>query len=252
MKFFAYLALLSTASAADCTKDAAEVTAGTSYTEGTDANGDPAACDIPACAAGVTANTYESGVTAPCTPAAADPPACGDDATLYTCADAANNADCTVNADSSACTYSVVDNSGTPADCPADATLYTCADAANNADCTLNADSAACTYKAPDAGNTDTTPTTCSDPATDCTGDDMVCQTNEWGTVDDTKDGYTAELETSTKAGYPVVACATATACADAVKANDEAAETWYTITISCGATKLVAGFAALALASAM
>jgi len=245
MKFFAYLALLSTASAADCTAAAVANAAGDGYEEELVAgDGAPVACTVVACAAGVTADTYVAGTTAPCAPAAADPN-CPD--TGYTCTDTTANTGCTVDADSSACTYVAPTPSADP-DCPD--TGYTCTDATANTGCTVDADSSACTYKAP-ADPAPAAATGCTDPATDCTDATMVCQTNAWGEADTAHADYTADLETSTKAPYPITACATADACAEAVTAND-AADTWYTITISCGATKLVAGFAALALASAM
>ena len=86
------------------------------------------------------------------------------------------------------------------------------------------------------------------DTADDCDGDDEVCATTEITDVDvDHADYEEGVVEGS------ISLCMTADACESAATAADELAEDGpYQGSVSCGATKLVAGFAALALASAM
>merc|ERR1711977_64346 len=67
-------------------------------------------------------------------------------------------------------------------------------------------------------------------------------------------EGYTEEANTAAAALFPKSACLSADDCKamQDKMAEDYAADGPWTVEVTCGATKLVAGFAALALASAM
>merc|ERR1711981_1539818 len=85
--------------------------------------------------------------------------------------------------------------------------------------------------------------------ADDC-GEDEICATTDIDEVDTEHELYDETTDELTQALFPLSLCTTQEEC-DAA-AEEEQEDSPYTISISCGATKLVASFAALALASAM
>merc|ERR1712036_35596 len=85
--------------------------------------------------------------------------------------------------------------------------------------------------------------------ADDC-GEDEICATTDIDEVDTEHELYDETTDELTQALFPLSLCTTMEEC-DAA-AEEEQEDSPYTLSISCGATKLVASFAALALASAM
>ena len=85
--------------------------------------------------------------------------------------------------------------------------------------------------------------------ADDC-GEDEICATTDIDEVDTEHELYDETTDELTQALFPLSLCTTMEECEAAMEEEQE--DSPYTISISCGATKLVASFAALALASAM
>ena len=173
------------------------------------------------------------------------------DAGCYVLADA--NGDCPQTGTSAAAGTTAADTTWCVAAAPADFATW-CADAANSNDACPSDDTTN-----DDTTNTDTTDTTGDDTTTtDDAADDgsctaaadcdeaaeEVCMTV---TIAD-EEGFEGDADADTVAGASSE-CTTQTAC------DDKAAETapaGFTVEVSCGATKLIASFAALALAAAM
>jgi len=78
----------------------------------------------------------------------------------------------------------------------------------------------------------------------------MVCATTAIDATDDMHADYDADADVLVQALFPLSVCATQEECDEAAAAEQE--DTPYTYSVSCGATKLVASFAALAIAAAM
>merc|ERR1712230_74356 len=85
--------------------------------------------------------------------------------------------------------------------------------------------------------------------AEDCEGEDQICATTDIDSVDEAHADYDADEYALVEGLFPLSVCITQEECDTAV-ADAEAEDLPYTLSVSCGATKLVASFAALALAS--
>ena len=85
--------------------------------------------------------------------------------------------------------------------------------------------------------------------AEDC-DEEMVCATTTLESTDTEHDDFDEATDAITQEMFPISLCVTQEVCDE--MAGEEQEDSPYTVAISCGATKLVAGFAALALASAM
>ena len=85
--------------------------------------------------------------------------------------------------------------------------------------------------------------------AEDC-GEEEICATTSIESTDAEHADYDEAADEIMQALMPLSMCMSAEDCTAA--GEEEADDSPYTIAISCGATKLVASFAALALASAM
>merc|ERR1719183_542217 len=85
--------------------------------------------------------------------------------------------------------------------------------------------------------------------AEDC-DEELICATTTLESTDTEHESYDEATDAITQEMFPISLCVTQEACDE--MAGEEQEDSPYTVAISCGATKLVAGFAALALASAM
>merc|ERR1712226_1187526 len=183
--------------------------------DGTGVNADASDCEVPECVGEATENASGG----PCTAAAPADPACTSAAT---CTE--DEVPVCTEADETVCTGPV----------PEAADPACTADAVEGEDgAWAEADGTACT--AADAGE----------------GDDGVCAETSLDSVDQEHEAWTAEAEEIATSFLPLKACITSADCEQAVTDAGESEE-FYKLSVSCGATKLVAVFAALALASAM
>merc|ERR1712226_625709 len=232
MKFLAVLALINVSQAAECLVDA------TDNGDGTGVNADASDCEVPECVGEATENASGG----PCTAAAPADPArtaaatCTEDE-VPVCTEADETV-CTgpvPEAADPACTADAVEGED-GAWAEADGTACTAADAGEGDD--------------GDAGDADLSSLSC-ETAEDCEGDDMVCAETSLDSVDQEHEAWTAEAEEIATSFLPLKACITSADCEQAVTDAGESEE-FYKLSVSCGATKLVAVFAALALASAM
>merc|ERR1712230_142443 len=110
-------------------------------------------------------------------------------------------------------------------------------------------DGTACTAAADDSADDAALESLTCESADDCEGEGMVCMETSLDSVDQEHADWTAEAEELATALLPLKACMDSAACEEAATAAGED-ESFVKLAISCGATKLVAGFAALALAS--
>merc|ERR1711939_1028859 len=234
MKFVVAALLVATASAADCypgaTSDGATPPV---WTNDANAAGDAGlACEIPECADVNTDTATGNANGGACTAPAADP--------------ACTAAGSCTDADPPVCTENDAPCTGPIPEAPAART-----DTAVETDGVwAETDGTACTAAADDSADNSLSSLAC-ESAEDCEGEDMVCAETSLDSVDQEHEAWTAEAEEIATSFLPLKACITAADCEQAVTDAAESEE-FYKLSVACGATKLVAGFAALALASAM